>query len=166
MRVCKLVAVSWLAMAAGFVSASRAETPDEWVKLADARVHGGYGALIPLGVKIGLDAAARLKAEPRSLAVVYYDNPKAPCACIADGVAIAAYASFGQRTLTLAAEQAPPDQAAVIVIKPRNGGPGLKYSVPFSVMPRLLEMNKSLEPAQRHDAVMKAEGLFNSEPAN
>ena len=144
------------------VSPARAETPEEWAKLG-ARVHGGYGALIPLGVRIGLDAVEKLKAEPRTLAVTYFDNPKAPCACMADGVAIATFASFGQRTLTLAAEPAPEGMAAVIVIRPRKGGEGIRYSVPFSAMPKLVEMNKTLEPLQRHDAVMKAEGLFTAE---
>jgi len=36
----------------------------------------------------------------------------APCACFADGVAIATYASVGQRTLTIVPEKAPPGMAA------------------------------------------------------
>ena len=52
-------------------------------------MHGGYGAFIPLGIKIGLDAVDRLKAKPRELVVTYYDSEKTPCACFADGVAIA-----------------------------------------------------------------------------
>ena len=50
-----------------------AETPDEWVTLG-ARVHGGFGAFIPLGIKIGLDAVKRLDAKPRELTVLYYDG--------------------------------------------------------------------------------------------
>jgi hypothetical protein len=46
-----------------------AETPDEWVALG-ARVHGAFGAFIPLGIEIGLDAAKRLDAKPRELTVV------------------------------------------------------------------------------------------------
>ena len=158
------LAVLVLASSLAFAAPARAETPEEWAKLG-ARVHGGYGALIPLGVRIGLDAVAKLKAEPRSLAVTYYDNPRAPCACMADGVAIATFASFGQRTMILASEQAPPDMAAVIVIRPRKGGEGLRYSIPFAAMPRLVEMNKTMNELQRHDAVMKAEGLFTVEAA-
>jgi hypothetical protein len=30
-----------------------AETPDEWVTLG-ARVHGGFGAFIPLGIKVSM----------------------------------------------------------------------------------------------------------------
>lgn len=139
-----------------------AETAEEWVRLG-ARVHGGYGAFIPVGIKIGLDAVDRLKAEPRSLTVLYHDNPKVPCACFADGIAIATRASFGQRTVTLAADNAPDDIAAVIIIRPRKGGEGLKYSIPMSSLPRLVEINKNPDPMFRHNAVMNSEGLFRVE---
>jgi FmdE protein associated with molybdenum formylmethanofuran dehydrogenase len=66
---------------------ARAETPEEWVKLG-ARVHGGFGSFIPVGIRIGLDALERLGAKPREVTVTFYDSDKAPCACIADGVAI------------------------------------------------------------------------------
>jgi formylmethanofuran dehydrogenase subunit E len=52
-------------------------------------VHGAFGAFIPLGTKIGLDASKRLDANPRELAVTYYDSNSSPCACFADGIAIA-----------------------------------------------------------------------------
>jgi hypothetical protein len=47
-------------MQASFLA--RAETPQEWIELG-ARVHGGFGAFIPLGIRIGLDALARLDAS-------------------------------------------------------------------------------------------------------
>jgi formylmethanofuran dehydrogenase subunit E len=144
--------------------AAAAETPDEWVALG-ARVHGGFGAFIPLGIKIGLDAVQRLHAEPRDLVVLYYDSDTAPCACFADRVAIATYTSVGQRTLTIAAEKAPPDTAAVIVIRPRRGGAGFKYKIPMSALPKLAEMNKTLQPRGRYDAVMASDALFAVEPA-
>ena len=75
-------------------SPSNAETPDEWVALG-ARVHGAFGAFIPLGIKIGLDAVNRLNAKPRELTILYYDSDASPCACFADGIAIATYASVG-----------------------------------------------------------------------
>ena len=78
-------------------SPARSETPDEWIKLG-ARTHGGFGPFIPIGIRIGLDALERLKAEPRSVAVTYYSGTKAPCPCIADGVMIATQASPGQGT--------------------------------------------------------------------
>jgi len=141
-------------------SQSRAETAQEWATLG-ARVHGGYGAFIPLGVKIGLDAREKLKAGPRELSVLYFDNPKAPCACFADGIAIATVASPGQRSLVIAPEQSPDMAAAVIVIRPRKGGPGLKYTIPMASLPRLAEINKQVQdPVARHDAVMKMDGLF------
>ena len=59
---------------------ARAETPEEWITLG-ARVHGAFGAFIPLGIKIGLDAISRLNAKPRDLIVTYYDSNASPCAC-------------------------------------------------------------------------------------
>src|SRR5262245_19549211 len=52
---------------------TRAETPEEWITLG-ARVHGGFGAFIPLGIRIGLDALDRLNAKPREIVVTYYDG--------------------------------------------------------------------------------------------
>ena len=46
--------------------ASHAETPEEWIKLG-ARVHGAFGAFLPAGIRIGLDALERLKAQPRGV---------------------------------------------------------------------------------------------------
>jgi hypothetical protein len=90
---------------------------------------------------------------------------KAPCACFADGVAIATYASVGQRTLTIAPEKAPEGAAAIIVIRPRRGGPGFKYTIPLSALGKLGPMNKDLDPRGRYDAVMAADGLYQVEPA-
>jgi len=114
------------ALMSGGTAAARAETPEEWVALG-ARVHGGYGAFIPLGIKIGLDAVDRLKAKPRELSVTYYDGEKSPCACFADGVAIATSASVGQRSLKIDPEKGcggrHRDQAA-------TGRPGIQIHNP------------------------------------
>ena len=142
---------------------AKAETPEEWIALG-ARVHGAFGAFIPLGIKIGLDAIERLKAQPRELAVTYYDSDKSPCACFADGIAIATYASVGQRTLTISPEKAPEGALAVVIIRPRKGGPGFKYTIPISDLAKLGPMNKSLDPRGRWDAVMNEDGLFSVEP--
>lgn len=142
---------------------ANAETADEWVTLG-ARVHGGFGSFIPLGIKIGLDAAKRLNAKPRELTVLYYDSDKSPCACFADGIAIATYASVGQRTLKIAPDKAPDGAAAVIVIRPRQGGAGFKYTIPLSALAKLGPMNKDLDPRGRYDAVMAADGLYQVEP--
>src|SRR6516165_1559168 len=99
-----MLKIHHIALAAALLSISpaKAETPEEWITLG-ARVHGGFGAFIPLGIKIGLDAVDRLHAKPRELTVLYFDSDQSPCACFADGVAIATYASVGQRTVTIAA---------------------------------------------------------------
>ena len=115
-----------------FPLSARAETPEEWIALG-ARVHGAFGAFIPLGIKIGMDAVKRLNAKPRELTVLYYDSDRSPCACFADGVAIATYASVGQRTLTIAPEKSPPGTAAVIIIRPRQGGAGFKIHHSYDV---------------------------------
>ena len=142
----------------------RAETPEEWIALG-ARVHGAFGAFIPLGIKIGLDAANRLSAKPRELTVLYYDGTASPCACFADGIAIAIYASVGQRTLVIAPEKAPDGTLAVVIIRPRQGGPGFKYTIPASDLAKLGSMNAQLDPRGRWDAVMKDDSLFSVEPA-
>jgi FmdE, Molybdenum formylmethanofuran dehydrogenase operon len=140
-----------------------AETPEEWITLG-ARVHGAFGAFIPLGIKIGLDAKKRLDAKPRELTVLYYDSDASPCACFADGIAIATQASVGQRTLTIASEKAPPGTAAAIVIRPRQGGAGFKYTIAMAALAKLSPMNKDLDPRGRYGAVMATEGLFQVEP--
>src|SRR6187200_1474348 len=47
-----------------------AETPpverDLWISLG-ARIHGGFGSLIAVGIRIGEDARQRLQASPRDL---------------------------------------------------------------------------------------------------
>jgi formylmethanofuran dehydrogenase subunit E len=145
--------------------AARAESPDEWIKLG-ARVHGGFGALIPIGIRIGLDARERLKAEPRGLTVVYYSGEKAPCPCVADGIMIATQASPGQGTLTVAPEKAPAGLMAQAVIRNRKTGEGLRYTITDEWLPTILEWNKTLEPTGRYDAAMQAIDLFEVRPDN
>jgi hypothetical protein len=88
-----LLAVAFIACCA--ITSSRAETPEEWVALG-TRVHGFFGGFIPAGIRIGLDAKERLKAEPRTLSILYYQGEKAPCPCVVDGVMLATQASPGQ----------------------------------------------------------------------
>jgi hypothetical protein len=54
------------------------ETQEQWIELG-ARVHGAFGAFIPVGIRIGLDAKERLKADPHWLSVVYTSGEKPPC---------------------------------------------------------------------------------------
>lgn len=143
----------------------RAESPEEWVKLL-SRVHGGFGAFLPVGIRIGEDAMARLNAKPRELTILFYQGDGTPCPCAADGVMLAVYASPGQGTLQIAAEKSPPGTFAVVVIRPRKGGDGLRYTVPMSLMAKLVEINRTIqEPLDRYNAVMALPDIFTVEPA-
>jgi formylmethanofuran dehydrogenase subunit E len=144
---------------------AQAETPAQWIELG-ARVHGAFGAFIPIGIRIGLDAKERIKAEARGLAVTYYTGEKAPCPCIADGVMLATNASPGQGTLVIAPEKAPAGTLAVIVVRNRKTGEGFRYTVADAWLPKVLEWNKTYDPAGRFDAAMKAEGLFEVAPVS
>lgn len=160
MRLCFAVLAI---LAAGLAAATSvcAETPEEWVQLG-ARVHGGFGSFIPVGIRIGLDALQRLDAKPREVTVTYYDSDKAPCACVADGVAIATVASVGQRTLSIAPEKAPAGAMAVVVVRSKQSGAAVKYTIADTWVPKLIDINKTLDPRGRYDAVMKADGLFDA----
>jgi formylmethanofuran dehydrogenase subunit E len=143
---------------------ARAETPDEWIALL-TRVHGGFGSFLPVGIRIGEDAMKRLNAKPRELTVVFYQGEGTPCPCAADGVGLAVYASAGQGTLQIAPEKSPPGTFAVMVIRPRKGGDGLKYTVPMSMMPKLGQINSTIaDPRVRYDAVMAIDNLYTVEP--
>ena len=159
-----LVRVVLLALLVAGTTGSRAETPDEWVKLL-TRVHGGFGSFLPVGIRIGEDAMQRLGAKPRELSVTFYQGDGTPCPCAADGVGLAAYASPGQGTLAIAAEKSPPGTFAVVVIRPRRGGDRLKYTVPMSMMPKLGQINSTIpDPLGRYNAVMEIADLFTVEP--
>ena len=157
----RLIAAALLAASIG--TAAHAETPEEWVKLG-ARVHGGFGAFIPVGILIGEDAMKRLKAQPRELSVLYYSGEGVPCACSVDGVMLAVSASPGQGSVQVAPEKSPPGTFAVIIIRPRKGGDGVKYTVPMSVMPKLGEINKTIQdPLARYNAVVALGEFFTAE---
>jgi formylmethanofuran dehydrogenase subunit E len=143
---------------------ARAETPEEWISLG-TRIHGGFGVLIPIGIRIGLDAQQRLKADPRGLSVVYYAGEKSPCPCIADGVMIATQASPGQGTLQVAAEKAPAGLYAVVIVRNRKSGDALRYTISDDWAVKIIDWNKNLDPAGRYQAAMNADGLFQVAPA-
>ncbi len=146
-----------------FVPASgHADSRDDWISLG-ARIHGAFGPFIPVGIRIGLDAMDRLKAEPRGLAVTYYSGASSPCPCVADGVMIATRASPGQGTLQISPDKAPDGAMAVIVIKNRKTGEGVKYTIADEWLPKILGWIK-VDPSARYDAAMAAEGLFQVEP--
>jgi formylmethanofuran dehydrogenase subunit E len=118
---------------------------------------------MPVGIRIGLDAKERLKADPRGLAATYYSGEIPPCPRVADGVMLATGASPGQGALLISSEKAPPGSMAVIVIRNRKTGEGLKYTVDDDWLPKILGWNKS-DPSGRYDAAMSAEDLFKAEP--
>jgi formylmethanofuran dehydrogenase subunit E len=138
-----------------------AETKEEWITLG-ARIHGAFGPFIPVGIRIGLDAVDKLKADPRGLTVTYYNGTKPPCPCVADGIMIATQASPGQGTLQIPTEKAPDGMMAVIVIRNRKTGEGLRYTIADEWLPKILGWIKS-DPSARYDSAMSAEGLFQVE---
>lgn len=145
-------------------SSAQAETPEEWVSLL-TRVHGGFGSFLPVGIRIGEDAMQRLNANPRELAVVFQQGEGTPCPCAADGVMLAVSASPGQGTLQIAPEKASRETFAVVVIRPRQGGDGLRYHVPISHIAKLAEINRNMQvPLDRYNAVMGIPDLFTVEP--
>ncbi len=159
MRPACAIILSLFAAVSGLSTPAQCETDDEWIALG-ARVHGGFGSFIAVGIRIGLDALQRLNAKPREVTVVYYDSDKAPCACLADGIAIATVSSVGQRTLYMAPEKAPAGAMGVIVIRHKQTREAVKYVVAESWLPRLAEWNKTLDSRGRYEAVMKAQNLF------
>ena len=160
LKICLAV----LALAGVMLAPARAESPDDWINLGTG-VHGGFGAFIPAGIRIGLDALERLKVEPRGVSVTFYSGERSPCPCIADGVMLATQASPGQGTVQVAAEKAPAGLLAVVVVRDRKSGRGVRYSVKDTWMARIADWNKALDPMGRYQAVMSAEGLFEAEPA-
>ncbi len=143
---------------------AHAETPEEWVKLL-TRVHGGFGSFLPVGIRIGEDAMQRLNAKPRELTVLFQQGEGTPCPCAADGVMLAVSASPGQGTLQISTEKAPRDTFAIVLIRSRQGGDGLKYRVPISHMAKLAEINRTVQvPLDRYNAVMGIPDLFTVEP--
>jgi formylmethanofuran dehydrogenase subunit E len=157
----RILASSLLTLAT--IAVARSETPEQWIALL-TRVHGGFGAFLPVGIRIGKDAMKRLNAKPRELDVTFYQGEGTPCPCAADGVSLAVYASAGQGTLHIAPEKSPPGTFAVVIVKPRKGGEGLKYTVPMLVMPKLAQINSTIpDPLGRYDAVMAIQDLFTVE---
>jgi formylmethanofuran dehydrogenase subunit E len=142
-----------------------AQSPEDWIRLGES-VHGGFGTLIPLGIRIGLDARERLGAAPRELDVTYYDGEGTPCPCVVDGILIATRASPGQGTLRVAAEKAPAGFKGEALIRHRKTGKALRYRIPAAAYGEVLSWNKGRTPRERYDAVMRAaaSSLFIVEP--
>jgi len=157
MRICLFAGLLLLSGSLG------AQTPEEWIRLGE-QVHGGFGTLIPLGIRIGLDARERLKAEPRELDVTYRDGSGTPCPCVADGILIATRASPGQGSLRIAAEPAPAGFAGEVLVRHRRTGEQLRYRIPLAAYGQILQWNKGTTPAERYKLVMEAPSPFEVEP--
>jgi formylmethanofuran dehydrogenase subunit E len=155
--------IVWLAAALLTALPAQAETREEWVALG-ARVHGAFGAFIPVGIRIGLDARERLKAEMRELAVTYHWGEKSPCPCIADGIAIATGASAGQNTLVIAPAKVP-GVVMRAVIRHRKTGEAVEYTITEAWLSKILGWNREFDPPGRYDAAMQAVDLFQATPA-
>jgi hypothetical protein len=65
-----LLAVVVILLPLASLCPAHSETREQWIELG-ARVHGAFGAFIPVGIRIGLDAKERLKADTRSLSVTF-----------------------------------------------------------------------------------------------
>jgi formylmethanofuran dehydrogenase subunit E len=102
-----------------------AETKEEWINLG-ARIHGAFGPLIPVGIRIGLDAMEKLHRRPRELTVTCYNGTKPPCPCVADGVMLATHTSHGQGTLQISPKRAAEGMMAVIMITNKKTGASLR----------------------------------------
>ena len=49
---------------------------------------------------------------------------------------------------------------AVIVVRSKQSGAAVRYTVLDTWLPKLIDINKSFDPRGRYDAVMKADSLF------
>jgi hypothetical protein len=49
---------------------------------------------------------------------------------------------------------------AIIIVRNKQSGATVKYTVSDSWVPKLIDINKTLDTRGRYDAVMNADGLF------
>lgn len=158
LSVCALLALS----AFGLPAAAQADlqdpdaiSMDDWIEWGTV-VHGGFGSHIALGIRIGDDALKRLHAKRRELEVVVTEGAQAPCACVADGVAIATSASAGQRSLSVLPKSHDGSFLAIVDIRTKDKGGSLSYRIPASAAPTLAAMNAGTSARQRYQLVMSA----------
>jgi hypothetical protein len=127
---------------------------DYFIQLGEA-VHGGFGPLIALGIRIGDDAMKALGAGPRQVEVTYFAGPAAPCPCVADGIMLVTASSPGQGTLRVAAEKAAEGQHGRVIVRLRQSDRAVEYVIPSSVEALVREAMKG-GPEKRWDLVMDA----------
>jgi hypothetical protein len=131
-----------------------ASNRDYFIQLGEA-VHGGFGPLIALGIRIGDDALKTLGAGPRQVDVTYFAGPAAPCPCVADGIMLVTASSPGQGTLRVSPEKAAEDQHGRVVVRHRTSGRAAEYVIPASIDALLKDATKG-GPERRWSAVMDA----------
>jgi hypothetical protein len=127
---------------------------DYFIQLGEA-VHGGFGPLIALGIRIGDDAMKHLGAGPRQVDVTYFSSNTAPCPCAADGIMLVTASSPGQGTLRVAPEQAGEGQFGRVLIKHRRTGKTVEYVIPPSVTTLVAE-GMTGGPEKRWQVIMDA----------
>jgi hypothetical protein len=127
---------------------------DYFIQLGEA-VHGGFGPLITLGIRLGDDAMKTLGAGPRQLDVTYLAGPSAPCPCVADGIMIVTAASPGQGSLRVAVEKAADTEHGRVLIRHRTSGRAIEYVIPASIQPLIAEALKG-GPEKRWSLIMDA----------
>jgi len=154
LRATVRVFVLLVALLATVPGTARSQTPEQWLEWGD-RVHGGFGSLIALGIRIGLDASQRLGAQRRELRVDYTDGPDTPCPCVIDGIAIAVSASLGQRTLSLTEGSTEEGLLGRVVFAHRVRGQRLSYDIPREVLALMQTINREEQAAGRLRAVME-----------
>lgn len=130
-----------------------AHSPETWIAHG-AQVHGGFGVLIAVGIRIGLDALERLGVARRELDVTYFAGPGAPCPCVVDGILVATSASPGQGSLRVGARPAGLGWHGEALIRRRRDGAGLRYCIKETAV-------AELEPAQRSgDAMIRWQAVM------
>jgi FmdE, Molybdenum formylmethanofuran dehydrogenase operon len=118
------------------------ENRDYWIERG-VQIHGGFGSLIALGIRIGDDAMRVLQAERRELDVSYTSGKTAPCPCVADGIMVVTMASPGQGTLRVAAEPAEEGVYGRAVFRHRKTGKAVEYIIPYGVTPLIGAANSA-----------------------
>lgn len=131
-----------------------ASNRDHYIQLGEA-VHGGFGPLIALGIRLGDDAMKVLGAGPRQIDVTYFTGPAAPCPCVADGVMLVSASSPGQGTLRVSAEKAAEGQHGRVLITHRRSGRAVEYVIPAEVEALVKDAMKG-GPEKRWSLIMDA----------
>lgn len=123
------------------------EAAEDWVGLG-AKLHGGFGSYIALGVHIGLDAREQLGAAPRTLEVTFVNGADAPCPCMADGLQLSTGATPGRGLLRVDSTSTPAGTFGIVTVTARESGRTLRYTIPATARALLDGWNK-LPPEER-----------------